>query len=57
MDRFECPSDGRIRKYRLNEDVRIMMERFDAAKQASGAALDMKAEEVVSRAGFEPATY
>ncbi len=57
VERFECESDGRVRKYRLSNDVRMMMERFDAAKQAAGAALDVKAEEVVSRAGFEPATY
>ncbi len=57
LERFECESDGRVRKYRLSEDARMMMARFDAAKQAAIAALDMKAEEVVSRAGFEPATY
>ncbi len=57
VERFECERDGRVRKYRLSDELRMLIARFDAAKQTAGAALDVKAEEVVSRAGFEPATY
>ena len=57
VERFECERDGRVRKYKLSDELRMLIARFDATREASGAALDIKAEEVVSRAGFEPATY
>lgn len=35
VERFECPSDGRVRKYRLSNDVRTLIENFAASRQAA----------------------
>ncbi len=33
VERFECPSDGRVRKYRLSDELRGLIDRFSAAKE------------------------
>jgi DNA-binding MarR family transcriptional regulator len=35
VERFECPSDGRVRKYRLSDDMRTLIQNFTASRQAA----------------------